>query len=473
MKRVLILVLSLSLLLSLAACGGSGKSDETLARRDDDTTVPDGPVSQQGDDSGAQGIRDTVPITFEVIMQYATTGDKSIFTPHVLTAAEQQQLRASVEANGGQVTFDPDGTIRITGSGTTRLTVLPDGSVEGVDDDGKPFGFAVDGNWPDTELGRSVPKADFKIGMTSDEGDILTVSFTGVTIEAAAEYGKKLAESGFTADAAETDLRDRGIYSYSGSNSDGIRAEFVFMDSAGTYTCGLVVEKPGSADETSADDYPYQPGTSASQTGAEIPPEFAFLFPGGTGSYRIIDNNTFISAEKENATLGDARGFSELCRNNGFTENTLQEYKGQDGSDVHFSVYTKGGLEVHISLNLLGNMIAVDMFETEAQGSAEMPAGTDSWPLSGPLAKLPKPDFGNGFTITEAQESITVTVTGAAASDFSGYVEKMKAAGFTFEPDFEDGPDIKLYEAANSEKYNAYVQFAYGYFSIGIGKMPE
>lgn len=98
----------------------------------------------------------------------------------------------------------------------------------------------------------------------------------------------------------------------------------------------------------------------------------------------------------------------------------VQENKNDDGSDAYFAVYTKDKYEIHISLNMLEKKLLVDLIETE--NGMNIPAGTDSWPSSGPLTRIPKPDFGTGFTIRDDGDKISVSVSGATAANFAPYM---------------------------------------------------
>jgi|GEM_PF-1878588 len=464
-KRILIMLAAILLALSFAACD----EDEPL-KRSDGTKSPSVSTGDQTPTGGAQGIKDGDGLSFQAILMYAETGNTDYFKPRALNPSEQAQLRASVEKDGGKVTFGADGSINITGDGKTRLTVYPDGSVEGVDDEGNPFGFSKTKSWPDSAFGKAVPKNDFDISMVVEDDEELMIMFEGVTYDMAKSYGKKLASSGFTVDSNEIDMKDSGMYGYSGKNSADIVAEFNFMSSGGSVTCALSVAKykEPSLTETGGDD-PYGHG-SGEET--DLPEKFAFLLPDGKGTFDVLQYDGFVAIEKKNGSLSEAKNFASLCAANGYEERANQQYTGDDGSECYFGGYVKDNLEIHISLNIGGKGLRVDLIETE-QGGYTPPAGTDEWPASGPLTRIPKPDFGTGFTVVDYGDQTNVSVSGGKPDDFDGYVSKLKAKGFKNHIEYEVDDDVMLFSAYDSDNYAVFVQYAYNVFAIGVTNQPE
>lgn len=275
-KRLFVFLMILTLIFTLSACGksdeesNSGKNDKSgttsesgdktgdtndkdndtpLSRRDDETPVTTKtptPVDNDDPDPGdAQGISSTSGLTLESLIGYVETGSTDFFTPHVLTPAEEAELRANVEAAGGTLNIDGDGTIHITGNGSSSLVISPDGAVSGVDEDGQSFGVPAGLNskdWPTSAFGKAVPKADFDIQMQFEDEESLMIMFNNVTYDEAKAYCKKLAEY-FTLDPQELDMKENGICGFSGHNSDGIDVEFNYINSNGTNSCALSVGK--------------------------------------------------------------------------------------------------------------------------------------------------------------------------------------------------------------------------------------
>ena len=293
-KRIFVFLITLVFIFSLTACGssddGSKKdndkntesrtdkadkgsdnsdsgSDAPLIRRDDDTPAPTkAPIVPDNDDDGpgdAQGISTAAGLTLNNLLAYAETGSTEFFTPHRLTSAEEEALRSSVEAEGGTLKVDSDGTIRITGNGKSSLVISPDGAVSGTDEDGQSFGIPAGLNskdWPTSAFGKAVPAADFDIQMQIEDKEALMIMFNNVSYDDAKAYGAKLAAAGFTLDPNEIDMKDTGFYGYSAHNADGIAVEFNFMNSgASGASCALSVENYvdyGSYDYGDYDDDP-------------------------------------------------------------------------------------------------------------------------------------------------------------------------------------------------------------------------
>ena len=465
MKKVIALVIALVMALSLFACGGNTDKPQETLRRDDVTKAPANGTEAPGT-GGASGIHDKPALTLTALLQYAESGDTSVFEPHMLDAAEKAQLKASVEAEGGTVDFGDDGSITVHGRNGSYFTVTLDGSVEGVDDEGRPFGFNK-GNkeWPDTAFGKAVPKADFSIKMQIEDEESLMIMFENVTYEQAKAYGAKLREAGFTVDEYETDMEDSNMYSFSAKNAANLNVEFNYMIMGGGPTCALSVGTPSQGGDTE----PYIPADPGTPT--ELPAKFAFLLPEGQGEYKVYDKGGYASITKSGATVSDAKKFASRCESNGLTEQTKQEYNTDEGKKVFFASYVNSVKdEVHIAYYEDSGMFYVDMIEYH---EPEVPQGGDDWPTGGVMSKLPKPGFGTGFSVREYDDQISIAVTGASASDFEGYVSKVKAKGFVNDPDYENEEDFLMYTAFDSEGYGVAVQFVYNTFSIIITKYPE
>ena len=303
--------------------------------------------------------------------------------------------------------------------------------------------------------------------MRVEDDESLMIMFENVTFEQAKAYGQKLADAGFTVDPSELEMKENGMYSYSGRNSSDLSVEFNYMDSNGSVTCALTVEKY-------SDEIPgYDPYPSTDEQG-QLPPEFAFLLPNGNGDYSVIDCGYYTSIQKENSSVSEAKSFAALCQSNGFDEYSVDEGQISDGSYSYSGIYTKGDLQIIISYNVIEeNKLFVNVSIAEEVGEPETPVGTDPWPTSGSLTRIPKPNFGTGFLIADYGDQIAVNVTGATAANFAPYMQKLKDAGFTLSPEYEDDDDIKFYEAHNQEGYDAYVQWAYGVFVVGVTTIPE
>ncbi len=90
--------------------------------------------------------------------------------------------------------------------------------------------------WPDNEFTDLVPQPDFKIYLTEESEDSVTIIFTGADAEEIRAYAEELQKAGFTVDPDTEDQNAYGmeIYSYSASNEAGYYIQLVY--SAGTST---------------------------------------------------------------------------------------------------------------------------------------------------------------------------------------------------------------------------------------------
>lgn len=93
-----------------------------------------------------------------------------------------------------------------------------DGVIDYTDEDGNAF--SLGGEWPDNEFTRKIPKPDgeYTVLGTSTEGDSLTITMGGMTVEDCAEYAEKIKSAGFTRDPEEFNYL--GMYSYSADNGE-------------------------------------------------------------------------------------------------------------------------------------------------------------------------------------------------------------------------------------------------------------
>ena len=468
MKRIIAIAIILIMTLSLFACGGQGTDTPVTFSRDD--VSKDAQSGAEESEGGASGIHDKPAVTFLALLQYVESGDTSVFEPHMLDETEKAQLKASVEAEGGTVQFGDDGSITVHGRGGSYFTIKLDGSVDGVDDDGKPFGFDKGKKeWPDSAFGKAVPKADFAIKMQIEDEESLMIVFENVTLEQAKAYGAKLREAGFTGGESEMDLPDRNMYSFSGTNKDGIAAEFSYMPSGDEFMCSLSVgtysDDPMGDDPEVSTDY----GTET-----ELPSEFAFLLPSGKEGCKVYDNGGYVSIEKPDGTIEDCKTFADRCRNAGMTAQTETEYTIGEGKKMYFASFVNADQdEVHISLNEEENHFYVDIIEYQGGSDPYDPGPGGDWPTDGVAAMLPKPDFGTGFIVKDEYDEIDIQVVGGQMSDVAGYVEKLKAKGFTYHADSDQYDDMMMYSAYNKENYCALVQYAYNTFVIIITKEPE
>ena len=232
MKRLLAILLSGLLILSLAACGGEGneQSGDPLTRDDGGTQQTQGGTENSGD---------TAPdIDFGSIMAGNGATD-TVWGQQ--DAATRQAILDAAKKNGLDASFGADGslTIKDPESGETYVQ-KPDGTWTFQSEDGGEA--QLGGNWPDNEFTKIVPKPDFEIDFSGSDDDIFTAMFLSVTMEQIKAYAEKVKAAGFTIDPLEEDQEVMGMvmFNYSASNSDGYRVS-VFITAG---TAGISIEKP-------------------------------------------------------------------------------------------------------------------------------------------------------------------------------------------------------------------------------------
>jgi len=276
MKRCkpLPLLLAVLLLLLLTACGGGGTSKQDAQppvsdppKQDVSSAAPTGPSAPS---SGSQEPAATQPLDLDAVLRFLE-GDPSGFTPHVLTAAEQAALRASVEAEGGTVSFAPDGSFTVKSPEGGSFTLSPDGSMTGVDDDGQSIGSDTlhSGVWPSGAFARAVPDPGFPIATQFEDESGLELMFDGVTLEQAKAYGAQLRSAGYTVEVDEFEEPTLGMYRFSGQNADGLCANFTWLMQNGQPMCVLSVAPYRAWD-------PNESGYDPNQTILDLPDTIAY-----------------------------------------------------------------------------------------------------------------------------------------------------------------------------------------------------
>ena len=367
MKRILAFVLVLALVVSLAACGDSdtesqnGGNDAPLTRSES----PQGgtsaaPSGGEESDGGAHGIITKPAVSLEAVLSYIETGDTSVFDPANLSESDKAELKRSVESEGGAISFAPDGSIDITGGKNTHIVIHADGSFEGTDDDGVPFNSVDVHTWPDTELGRSVPRPEFELSLASEEDGVLEAMFNGVTLEQAKNYGAALKSAGFDADAVETDMPELNMYSYSAANADGIRVEFTSIDTDYARGCTMSVRSADaysgyeeySYEDYSYEDYSFEDYSYEEYSEVEFDDFFSWTWP-TEGAFKYmpapdysrafnVDGSSYetISVLLVNGTRDDIESYIVKLKSSGFTEN--HEYESDDDLVMYMAYNSQG-----------------------------------------------------------------------------------------------------------------------------------
>lgn len=218
MKRLLTILLSGLLILSLAACGGGGNEQSG----DDPLTRDDGGAQQtQG---GTENSGDTAPdIDFGSIMA-GNGGTDTVWGQQ--DAATRQAIIDSAKEDGLDASFGADGslTIKDPESGETYVQ-KPDGTWTYQDVEGSEG--QIGGNWPDNDFTKLVPKPDFTLAAANTDDMGFSVVFSDATIEQMREYAEQVKAAGFDQNITTEDQEVMGmvIYSFTASNADGYTVE--------------------------------------------------------------------------------------------------------------------------------------------------------------------------------------------------------------------------------------------------------
>lgn len=233
MKRLLTILLSGLLILSLAACGGGGgeqSGNDPLTRDDGGTQQTQGGTENSGN---------TAPdIDFGSIMA-GNGGTDTVWGQQ--DAATRQAILDAAKEDGYDASFGADGslTIKDPESGETYVQ-KPDGTWTFQSEDGGEA--QLGGNWPDNEFTKLLPKPGFALMAANTDDRGFSVAFSDATIEQMRDYAEQVKAAGFNQNATIEDQEVMGmvIFNFSASNADGYTVE-VFSASG---TSGITITAP-------------------------------------------------------------------------------------------------------------------------------------------------------------------------------------------------------------------------------------
>ena len=227
LTKLLALLLALTLVFTLAACGngntddpsGSQQSTNAPLNREDDTSSTE---NQGGTQSGNNDSSNVGDIDIGSIM----SGNGSTDTVYgQLDEASKQQIISDLESEGYDVSFGTDGSMTIVDPDGTTMVQKPDGTWVVKDEDGGEG--QLGGDWPDNEFTKLIPKPDFELFAAKTETDSFSVAFTSATIEQIRAYAAKVKAAGFNINEEVEDQEVMGmvIYSFTAENADGYTVE--------------------------------------------------------------------------------------------------------------------------------------------------------------------------------------------------------------------------------------------------------
>ena len=227
LTKLLALLLALTLVFTLVACGNSNNNDPSGSQqgtnaplnREDDTSSTE---NQGGTQSGNNNPSNVGDIDIGSIM----SGNGSTDTVYgQLDEASKQQIISDLAKDGYEASFGADGSMTIVDPDGTTMVQKPDGTWVVKDEDGGEG--QIGGDWPDNEFTKLIPKPDFELFAANTETDSFSVAFTSATIEQIKDYAAKVKAAGFNINEEVEDQEVMGmvIYSFTAENADGYTVE--------------------------------------------------------------------------------------------------------------------------------------------------------------------------------------------------------------------------------------------------------
>ena len=236
--KIFTLLLALTLVFTLAACGNGNNDDPSGSQqgtnaplnREDDTSSTE---NQGGTQSGNNDPSNVGDIDIGSIM----SGNGSTDTVYgQLDEASKQQIISDLESEGYDVSFGTDGSMTIVDPDGTTMVQKPDGTWVVKDEDGGEG--QIGGDWPDNEFTKLIPKPDFELFAANTETDSFSVAFTSATIEQIKDYAAKVKAAGFNINEEVENQEVMGmvIYSFTAENADGYTVEITFANGTSALT---------------------------------------------------------------------------------------------------------------------------------------------------------------------------------------------------------------------------------------------
>lgn len=200
MKKIFTLSLSLIMMFALVGCGGNDTKEETKTKD--------------------KGVKEEE--TLDDIDVNAIFSGESNEIISSLSKAERKKLIEEAKKEGVELKFNKDGSTTITHEDGSTMTQKKDGTWTWSDADGTSG--ELGGAWPDSELAKMLPKAEFGsiVGHETTEQEI-QILLTGGSIDDVKKYVEKVKTKGFNVDVYENDVSYEGVasYSFDAMNSDG------------------------------------------------------------------------------------------------------------------------------------------------------------------------------------------------------------------------------------------------------------
>ena len=238
LTKLLALLLTLTLVFTLAACGNGNNDDPSGSQqgtnaplnREDDTSSTE---NQGGTQSGNNNPSNVGDIDIGSIM----SGNGSTDTIYgQLDEASKQQIISDLAKDGYEASFGADGSMTVVNPDGTTVVQKPDGTWVIKDEDGGEG--QLGGDWPDNEFTKLIPKPDFELFAANTETDSFTVAFKSATVEQIKDYAAKVKAAGFNINEEVEDQEVMGmvIYSFTAENADGYTIEITSANGTSALT---------------------------------------------------------------------------------------------------------------------------------------------------------------------------------------------------------------------------------------------
>ena len=233
-SKLFALLLALTLVFTLAACGNSNNNDPSGSQQGTNT-----PLNREDDTSSTdnQGGENNPSNAGNIDIGSIMSGNGSTDTIYgQLDEASKQQIISDLAKDGYEASFGADGSMTIVDPDGTTMVQKPDGTWVVKDEDGGEG--QIGGDWPDNEFTKLIPKPDFELFAANTETDSFSVAFTSATIEQIKDYAAKVKAAGFNINEEVEDQEVMGmvIYSFTAENADGYTIEITSANGTSSIT---------------------------------------------------------------------------------------------------------------------------------------------------------------------------------------------------------------------------------------------
>ena len=151
----------------------------------------------------------------------------------------QNMVNEELKEVGMTVEIKEDGSTKITSETGIGVTQKEDGSLEIEAAEGEIE--QLDGNWPENEFTKQVPKPSFQPTAANTQSKAFSVAFVDASVEDIRNYVEELKAAGFTVNDTNKDVEVLGVvaYAFTASNGKGYKVEVTYAQNM----CGMTITK--------------------------------------------------------------------------------------------------------------------------------------------------------------------------------------------------------------------------------------